>query len=93
MIESAVRRLQPNKLIFLNELLGIPLELIAEQLGVSQPYLSIVKSGQRKLSTRMSHKLNKVLDQVLTELDNSDDIPPGAYELLEAIITHGEKMP
>lgn len=92
MIDTIVRRLKRDKLIFLNEFLGVPLEAIARRLGVSQPYLSLVKAGNRKLSSRMQSKLDDMLGDTLNALDRADGIPREANALLDAIIDYGESL-
>lgn len=92
MIDTIVRRLKRDKLTFLNEFLGVPLGAIAKRLGVSQPYLSVVKAGNRKLSGRMQRKLDDMLSDTLDALDKADGIPHEADALLDAIIDYGESL-
>lgn len=92
MIDTIVRRLKRDKLVFLNEFLGVPLEAIAKRLGVSQPYLSVVKAGNRTLSRRMEEKLEDMITQSLEALDKADDIPQEADALVDAIINYGEGL-
>ena len=81
-----------SPLVFLNDFLKVPLDAIAERLNVSQSFLSHVKKGTRKLSSKQGTEVGKMLEEALDLLEDveEDDTLVGA--LLSAVLNYGEEL-
>lgn len=80
---------QRTPLTFLNDVLGVSLTTIGEELGVTRSYLSMVKAGQRKLNDRQRKRLHRMLEEALDELDEA---PIDEAGVITALIRYGETL-
>lgn len=77
---------EKEPLSFLNTILGIPLSEIAEEIGVTQSWLSHCIAGRRKLTQHQKVSLMLIVDDCLDAIAKHSD------PLAQAVITFGEDM-
>lgn len=87
MIEKYITALNEREpLTFLNIILGIPLNELAEEIGVTQSWLSHCIAGRRKLTQHQKVSLMRIVDECLDAIAKHSD------PLAQAVITFGEDM-
>lgn len=81
-----------NPIEFLNEVLGVPVAVIAAQLGCDPSYVSHLKSGLRTMNDVHKRKIGKLFDQCLSELEGDTYKSHEADNLISAIIEYAESI-
>lgn len=77
---------------FLNTILGVPMEEIGDEIGVTRSYISLMVSGQRQIGKKHLALLARMLEHRLDELANTPSIGEDGDKLIAAILRLGDTL-